>query len=417
MVFDRASGGCEGRARPGEIRLTSLAGRAILRSKMPILRRCPGCLVRLRVTDELVGRTVRCSRCDQVFRAEPAPGLDELERLAGVQKELRRENEALHGQIDAVLAFDGNWSNPPPSDAPPPRPLSERRAPVVAVANLKGGVGKTTLTANLGAILWGGEPKRRVLLLDLDYQANLTQVCLDRKTISRLRHQDWMVHGLFGPGPPDPRAVLRAAEPVLDDRGRPTEGAILAADEKLGVVEAHALSRWLIRPDEGDVRFRLRSMLQAELVQRDYQFILLDCPPRLTTTCINALAAADFVLLPVVLDEKSTESAPRLLRWLRERRDVLFPGLGGAGVVANKSRGATRAKLVLRERDAWEELMRDCRDAWGGEVHGFDTVVPFFTEKAMARRFPASYREQGPTFSALAGELRAQLSPPAEVPR
>jgi chromosome partitioning protein len=336
------------------------------------------------------------------------------EQLKEENVELDRRHAAMQAQIDAVLAFDGNWTHTPPRDAPAFRPLADRRARVIATVNLKGGVGKTTLTANLAASLWSRDQKRRVLLLDLDYQANLTQCCLDRKTIARLRQQERLVQALFGDGPPDPRTVLRCAEPVLDDRQRGTEGCIIASDELLGVQEARALARWLLSPAEGDVRFRLRSLLHADEVQRDYDYILLDCPPRLTTTCINALVAADYILIPVVLDEKSTEGAPRLLRWLRERRDTLFVGLSGVGVVANKTRGATRAALVNREQDEWDDLVTDCRDAWPGdgggfEVFAFDTVVPFFTETAMARKFPACYRELGGTFANLVAELPLPL--------
>ena len=389
---------------------------------MPIVRHCPSCLRRLRIADELVGRHVRCPRCQTTFFGEgesPTETLAILERLErrlkGENADLQRREQQTRGRLDAVLAFDGNWSSPVPDDEPPFRPRAERQAPIIAIANLKGGVGKTTLTANLGATLWNDEARRRVLLVDLDYQANLTMACLDRKTIARLRQQERLVETLFAEGPPDPRTVLRCAEPILDDRGHATDGAILAADERLGVIEAHALNRWLIHPEEGDVRFRLRSLLHAEAVQRDYQYILLDCPPRLTTTCINALAAADFVLIPVVLDDKSTESAPRLLRWLRARRETLFAGVGGVGVVANKTRGLTRDRLVNRERDEWDSLAIACRDAWHGELAGFDTVVPFFTEAAMARKFPACHRELGPTFVALADEVRAHVSPGVEV--
>jgi predicted Zn finger-like uncharacterized protein len=389
---------------------------------MPIRRHCPNCLVRLRIADAHIGTTVRCPRCGTTFFGQAESTAETLAMVDRVERRLHAENADLHrreqevrSRLDAVLAFDGNWSNPLPDDAPAFRPLAQRQAPIIAVANLKGGVGKTTLTANLGATLWSDDARRRVLLVDLDYQANLTQTCLDRKTIARLRQQERLVETNFGEGPPDPRTVTRCAEPILDDRGLATDGSILAADERLGVAESHALNRWLIHPDRGDVRFRLRSLLHAEAVQRDYQYILLDCPPRLTTTCINALAAADFVLIPVVLDEKSAESAPRLLRWLRERRATLFAGVGGVGVVANKTRGLTRDRLVNRERDEWDTLAIACRDAWNGELAGFDTVVPFFTEAAMARKFPACHRELGPTFRALAEELRAFLHAGVEV--
>jgi predicted Zn finger-like uncharacterized protein len=389
---------------------------------MPILRHCPNCLARLRVADPHIGRRVRCPHCRSEFFGEAETSTEAIaiagrleSRLKSQNADLHRREQQMRQRLDAVLAFDGNWSSPVPVDPPPFRQLSHRQAPIIAIANLKGGVGKTTLTANLGATLWSDEAQRRVLLLDLDYQANLTQSCLDRKTIARLRQQERLVEALFAEGPPDPRVVTRCAEPILDDKQHATEGSILAADERLGVAEAQALNRWLIQPGEGDVRFRLRSLLHAEAVQRDYQVMLLDCPPRLTTTCINALTAADFVLIPVVLDQKSTESAPRLLRWLRARRETLFAGLGGVGVVANKTRGPARDRLVNREQDEWENLTIACRDAWHGALACFETVVPLFTEPAMARRFPACYRELGPTFVALADELRAQLNAAVEV--
>jgi cellulose biosynthesis protein BcsQ len=329
---------------------------------------------------------------------------EEVEKLKEENVEVARRQKEMQTQLDNVLAFDGNWTHLPPRDVPPFRPLAARRAPIVAVANLKGGVGKTTLTANVGATLWGRELKRRVLLIDLDYQANLTQCCLDRKTINRLRQQDRLVQTLFADSPPDPKSVTRCVEPILDDRQRGTDGAIVASDELLTVQEARALTRWLVGQGAGDVRFRLRSLLHSDEVQRDYQFILLDCPPRLTTTCINALTAADYVLVPVLLDEKSTEGAPRLLRWLQARRGSLFPNLVGVGVVANNTRD------VNREQEEWDDLMTDCRDAWQGEVCGFDTGVPAFTETAMGRKFPASYKELGGTFSQLVHQLLGQLS-------
>jgi FtsZ-binding cell division protein ZapB len=153
------------------------------------------------------------------------------EDLKDENVELHRRQKEMQARLDAVLAFDGNWTHTLPKDLPLFRPLAQRRAPIVAIANLKGGVGKTTLTANLAATLWNQEPKRRVLLLDLDYQANLTQCCLDRKTIARLRQQQRMVPALFGDGPPDSQTVLRCAEPILDDRQRGTEGCLLASDE------------------------------------------------------------------------------------------------------------------------------------------------------------------------------------------
>src|SRR5260370_32303903 len=206
---------------------------------MPFFRSCPHCPVLLSIANGLVGRTVRCPRCNGTFRAEreAETGLEDMERLALAEHRLKFDNADLQrrerdaqGRLDAVRAFDGNWSNPLPNGVAPFRPLSERRAPIVAIANLKGGVGKTTLSANLGATLWSKDPKKRVLLIDLDYQANLPLGCFDRKRIARLRKQERLVEALSGAEEPDPQAITRCVEPILDDRQRATEGAILACD-------------------------------------------------------------------------------------------------------------------------------------------------------------------------------------------
>src|SRR5947209_16960069 len=141
---------------------------------MPIVRHCPSCLRRLRIADPLIGRHVRCPRCRSTFfgagesATETLAILDRLERrLKTENADLQRREQETRGRLDAVLAFDGNWSSPLPDDTPAFRPRAERQAPIIAIANLKGGVGKTTLTANLGATLWSDEAQRRVLLVDL----------------------------------------------------------------------------------------------------------------------------------------------------------------------------------------------------------------------------------------------------------
>jgi cellulose biosynthesis protein BcsQ len=328
---------------------------------------------------------------------------DERQKLKSQVTDLRLEQAKVRAQIANMLAFDGTWTQPIPPDVAPFKPLVERKARIIAVTNLKGGVGKTTLTANIGAALWSGGSARRVLVIDLDYQANLTQCCLDKKTIQLLRTQNRLAHTLFGDGPPTADDLTHCLEPILDDRQRGTKGFIVPSDDDLAVSENRAVMRWLAGQGAGDVRFRLRSMLHDDKVQWDYDVILLDCPPRLTTACINALSAADFVLVPVLLDERSTEGAPRLLRWLQARRETLFHGLRGVGVVANKVKG------VAREEEVWEDLVTDCGHAWQGDICWLPQRIPLFTEPGMAKRFPASYKGWRETFTDLANQMISQI--------
>jgi chromosome partitioning protein len=187
---------------------------------------------------------------------------------------------------------------------------------------------------------------------------------------------------------PATRSWRGCTEPVYDDNSRATEGWMLACDGGLHVEETQALMRWLIGESKADLRYVLREALHSDAVQTEYDFILLDCPPRLTPTCVNALTACDYLLVPVILDEKSTEGPPQLLKWIWDRRESLDLKVGGVGLVANKTKGGSRESLVGREKEEWAALVQQCRDAWGGSLYGFDTVVPLFNEPAMERSSP-----------------------------
>src|SRR5207245_5019301 len=105
------------------------------------------------------------------------------ERATEELKSLREQIKDLTEQMQSIVNLAGKiWEKPIVVPIPPFRPLATRNAPVIAVTNLKGGVGKTTIAANLGATLWS--QGYRVLLIDLDYQGSLTSLCLDGQRIS-----------------------------------------------------------------------------------------------------------------------------------------------------------------------------------------------------------------------------------------
>jgi predicted Zn finger-like uncharacterized protein len=323
---------------------------------------------------------------------------------------LGKENQKLREQLKAAELFDGNWVVlTARGDVPPFRPLAERKSPIIAVMNLKGGVGKTTLAANLAATLWREPFRRRVLLIDLDYQASLTRTCLDPRVFSRLRVQERLSQRFFnGDGMPEPRLVLQCVQPIMDRKGE-SDGHIVATDENFAGVEVHAQGEWLVGKRQLDVRYVLRRLLHADAVCREYHFTLLDCPPRLTTGCINALTCCDYLLIPVTLEDISTEGVPRLLSWVRDRKDMLFPGLAGVGVVANRTRGGSVDRLTGREKELWVNLQQDCADAWKAPVPMFQTVVPMFREDAMSYTFPAHSGSLAGIFQQLVQELTQQL--------
>jgi cellulose biosynthesis protein BcsQ len=172
-----------------------------------------------------------------------------------------------------------------------------------------------------------------------------------------------------------------------------------------------SLARWLVGQSPKDVRFLLREALQSAQVQGAFGFVLPDCPPRLTTACVNALAASDYVVIPTLLHVPSSEAVPRQLRWLRHLRPLLFPHLRVLGVVGN--RAYPRQDLVAREKDVWGQLPGRCEADWGEPVHQFRTVVRdngAFAEAARKKTFAALQPELRPVFLDLADELRKEMA-------
>jgi cellulose biosynthesis protein BcsQ len=322
--------------------------------------------------------------------------------LRAIRKSLERQLAGWAAHQQAITDLEGKFWEKPPAETPPPfRPLTAQRPPIIALVNLKGGVGKTTLTANLGATLW--TQKRRTLLVDLDNQGSLTALCLPSHRIQDLhRGGGKFVHHLLKTPTPDAAWNLLAR---IDD----TDSCLLAAAEELADAEEHAKAAWLLQPGARDIRYDLRAVLHAPLLQDRFDVMLLDCPPRLSTACINALTACDYVLIPVLIDKTSTDAVPRLLKWLRHlKARGVCPELQVLGVLGNRVH-FFKQEPVKREADLWEKLGRECRDAWGGDVHLFESFVPNKSEFAVAaekRKLAALDADIKPFFKDLAAELQ-----------
>ncbi len=331
---------------------------------------------------------------------------------------LRERNKELTQQLEAVEKFDGKiWERPPTGSPPAFLPAQDRRARILAFSNLKGGVGKTTLAANLAAMLarqrrcvqGQSDEKCRVLLVDLDYQGSLTSLCLMPSDIERVRSEKRFMDRLLCQA-----AQMGCATVRLQDYYRQHAAVpglwIIPADENLAEVENQVMARWLVKPAEGDLRFLLRELLHAFEVAQHYDFVILDCPPRLTTACVNAYAAADYVMVPVIPDPTSTEAVPRQLRTLCNHRRHLCPDLAVLGLVANRT--FPRQEMIRRERETWEALRDPCRDVWGREVYQFRTFIrqkPAFHDAARDSRLAITDSEIEAMFRDLAQEVLERI--------
>ncbi len=319
-----------------------------------------------------------------------------LGKLDGVRQErdrLAATVSRLEKQIENVVQQDGQvWNVPVGPGVPAFVPLGEaRRTPVISVLNLKGGVGKTTITANLAGYM-SAELGKRVLLLDFDHQRSLTQLLLptnDRKTaaIASKTVQDFLLK------PNRTGVELHAVAATVPGLGPcslvtnsdPQEG--YGIDRNLDDVEMGLLGRWLVNTEDGeDIRFLLRAAVQSAEIAGSFDYVFIDCPPRLTTACMNALTASDFVLIPTQPEANSIRSVPHLLTRLKGLRDIgVLDRLQVLGIVANMASLAAQDKTSPEGR-----LLSQCegfaKSIWGTPVKTFKSKLRDSASYASASR-------------------------------
>ena len=200
-----------------------------------------------------------------------------------------------------------------------------RLGTIVAVANQKGGVAKTTSVASLGAAF--AELGKRVLLVDLDAQACLT----------------------FSLGV-DPDAVEVSINEVLVGRGVSARDAIVQCADGVDLIPsvielAGAEAQLLPRPGR---EYVLRSILEP--LRHDYDVILVDCSPSLGVLTLNALTASQGVIIPMVCEMLSHRGVGQLLDTVTDVKTILNPGLEVFGILPTLYDGRSKhARAVLAD--------------------------------------------------------------------
>jgi chromosome partitioning protein len=232
---------------------------------------------------------------------------------------------------------------------------------IIAVANQKGGVGKTDLTVNLSCQL--ASAGRKVLLIDLDPQANAT---------------DYLV------GPNTPIGTT-TTDLLLEDDVSLSDVLIRNCRENLDVAPASGdLSACQIRlANDINMQFKLKKKLKEVKVDMEYDYIVIDTPPSLGILTINTLTAANQVLIPVQSGYFAMEGVVQLLETVRKVKEDINPGLEVLGAVLTLY---DRRTLLSREVEA--KVRNGFTD---GTV--FATVIPLNVRLAEAPSYHKSIIE------------------------
>ena len=236
---------------------------------------------------------------------------------------------------------------------------------LITVMNFKGGVGKTTLTANLAAAL-SEHRGLKTWVIDLDYQGSLSYMTRgvdlsDDETGSESNQMGDILSC-------ERKSGFKDIRPSAFFDGF-ANARIVTASQDLAEIEENQLQKWLLhmeKPD-GDVRSRLATWLNAVKSVEDMpDIILLDAPPRLSLSAVNALAISDFLLVPTLPQPASIEPIQKLFKRLDKLRCLFKSKVMVLGVVFNMAGSSFDTNNsdddnIKRVKRAFELLPEDCR--------------------------------------------------------
>lgn len=218
---------------------------------------------------------------------------------------------------------------------------------VIALTNQKGGVGKTTTAVNLGVCL--SKQGKKVLLVDADAQANLTM-------------------SLGYPRPDDlPISLATIMQDIIDDKLFDVQKDILHHSEGVDLLPSNIeLSGLEVRLINAISRERVLTTCINE-VKKNYDYVLIDCMPSLGMLTINALAAADSVVIPTQPHYLSAKGLELLLRSVSKVRRQINPHLRIDGILMT---------MVMPRTNISKEVTALVRSAYGQNIKVFDAQIP-----------------------------------------
>ena len=256
------------------------------------------------VEQELDTKTKQLQAAEKEINSKQAK-LDKIEKAAHSLEEHLWEL----GPKESPSWFNQKW------------PRFSRR--IITLANFKGGVGKTTISANLAIAL--SRRGYRVLIIDLDYQGSLD----GRFDIGRVDYSERS--GTNALLLPDGRLFDTDTLHILN--GQFSGISVVPAFFGLASLENKLMLQWLLGRCEDDVRFRIAYKLLDAKVEERFDVVIMDTPPRLTAGTVNALCVSTDVLIPTVVDSTSIEAVMGFAQTVEKFKRRCNWRLGIAGVI------------------------------------------------------------------------------------
>ncbi|MEO1329257.1 MAG: AAA family ATPase [Pseudomonadota bacterium] len=263
------------------------------------------------------------------------------------------------------------WSQP--LDLSAYWPAIEASPPAIMFGHLKGGVGKTTVAANLAAAFV--KQGKRVLAIDLDYQGSLSSLFLGHAGIAdeNLFKEAQTRSGNLLDERRDATYLLSVAREV--DNAELARLRFISSSYLLADVENRLTLRWMMgeTPNGVDPRLYLARLLWTEEVREAFDLVIIDTAPRLTFAFINGLCAATHIVTPTIMDGMSAISVNDMFEQLKHLKRRLSLPFDVAGVVPNRTWNSVG--LTAREQRAAALIRDDALKTLGRNDILFDDAI------------------------------------------
>ena len=352
--------------------------------------------------------------------------LEELRLLRGPvdQQRAREQQELDHmrrrlNRLENISQGDGAsfWTaNPPPGviELPDYERRLRNSIPVCVFANQKGGVGKTTLSANIAAVF--AERGERVLVIDVDYQGSLTGLMLSQGQIYPAEGENF------------PSTINLLFEDQLNPLWAGT--AISTAAERLDFIscwypfeqlERRLEHAWAVFQQPDDVRYRLARAIQSDHVLRNYDRVVIDLPPRMTAGFVNGICAGTHLFIPTVVDRVSAVAVGTFAGQFRRLRDNCNTVIELSGIIGTMTARQTVNPQLAAPIEKANEVANSALDTeqqyfFRDSLMARTTQISYSTENGIA--YYHTERNIREMFERIADDvaIRAPRRPPGWIP-